>query len=126
VVLCLGMSILDSTIVNVGDPLGRKRMFISGLIVLTGASIGLLAGGALTEAISWHWIFFVNEPSGSPPSWSRCVCWLGFTPRLVTRFGARAALLPGLSLIVAGLGRCQRVPIAGDYVRDVLLVWPRA
>jgi EmrB/QacA subfamily drug resistance transporter len=29
-----------------------------------GASIGLLAGGILTQAISWHWIFFVNVPIG--------------------------------------------------------------
>jgi MFS family permease len=29
-----------------------------------GASIGLLAGGVLTETINWHWIFFVNLPIG--------------------------------------------------------------
>ncbi len=29
-----------------------------------GASIGLLLGGVLTEAINWHWIFFVNVPVG--------------------------------------------------------------
>src|SRR5215216_800538 len=31
---------------------------------VAGGSIGLLAGGVLTEAISWHWIFFVNLPIG--------------------------------------------------------------
>src|SRR5262249_14922845 len=25
-------------------------------------SVGLLAGGVLTQSISWHWIFFVNVP----------------------------------------------------------------
>jgi MFS family permease len=29
-----------------------------------GAAIGLLAGGVITEAISWNWIFFVNVPVG--------------------------------------------------------------
>ena len=33
-------------------------------VAAAGGSIGLMAGGALTEAISWHWIFFVNLPIG--------------------------------------------------------------
>ena len=31
---------------------------------MAGGSLGLLAGGALTQAIDWHWIFFVNVPIG--------------------------------------------------------------
>ena len=33
-------------------------------VSVAGGSLGLLAGGALTEALSWHWIFFVNVPIG--------------------------------------------------------------
>jgi EmrB/QacA subfamily drug resistance transporter len=33
-------------------------------VVVSGGSIGLLAGGALTQAINWHWIFFINVPIG--------------------------------------------------------------
>src|ERR687893_1764837 len=33
-------------------------------VAAAGGSIGLLAGGLLTEAINWHWIFFVNVPIG--------------------------------------------------------------
>lgn len=29
-----------------------------------GASIGLILGGVLTSALSWHWVFFVNVPIG--------------------------------------------------------------
>ena len=29
-----------------------------------GASVGLVLGGVLTQALSWHWIFFVNVPIG--------------------------------------------------------------
>ncbi len=30
-----------------------------------GASVGLVLGGVLTQALSWHWIFFVNVPLGA-------------------------------------------------------------
>ena len=33
-------------------------------VSVSGGSLGLLAGGALTQALSWHWIFFVNLPIG--------------------------------------------------------------
>ena len=33
-------------------------------VAVGGGSIGLLAGGILTQALSWHWIFFVNVPVG--------------------------------------------------------------
>ena len=41
-----------------------KAIGIYSFVASAGASIGLLAGGALTQAISWHWIFFVNVPIG--------------------------------------------------------------
>ena len=31
-------------------------------VSVAGGSLGLLAGGLLTEALSWHWVFFVNHP----------------------------------------------------------------
>ncbi|MDX3397707.1 MULTISPECIES: MFS transporter [Streptomyces] len=33
-------------------------------VAAAGGSIGVLAGGVLTESISWHWIFFINVPIG--------------------------------------------------------------
>ena len=41
-----------------------KAIGVFGFVASAGGSIGLLAGGVLTEAISWHWIFFVNVPIG--------------------------------------------------------------
>jgi hypothetical protein len=34
------------------------------LTVSAGASIGLIAGGAITQLLTWHWIFFINVPVG--------------------------------------------------------------
>jgi EmrB/QacA subfamily drug resistance transporter len=34
------------------------------LVSVAGGSLGLLAGGLLTEALSWHWVFFINVPIG--------------------------------------------------------------
>ena len=33
-------------------------------VASAGGSVGLLAGGVLTDSISWHWIFFINVPIG--------------------------------------------------------------
>ena len=41
-----------------------KAIGVFGFVASAGGSIGLLAGGALTEAINWHWIFFINLPIG--------------------------------------------------------------
>ncbi len=41
-----------------------KAMSLYTFVIAGGASLGLLLGGVLTEAISWHWIFFVNLPIG--------------------------------------------------------------
>jgi EmrB/QacA subfamily drug resistance transporter len=42
-----------------------KAMSLYTFVIAGGASLGLLLGGALTETISWHWIFFVNLPVGA-------------------------------------------------------------
>src|ERR671915_1071738 len=41
-----------------------KAIGVYSFVASAGASIGLLAGGVLTQAVGWHWIFFVNIPIG--------------------------------------------------------------
>jgi EmrB/QacA subfamily drug resistance transporter len=39
-----------------------KAIGVYGFVASAGGSIGLLAGGVLTQSINWHWIFFINIP----------------------------------------------------------------
>jgi EmrB/QacA subfamily drug resistance transporter len=55
-----------------------------------------------------------------PVSISIGVLSLGVSPRLVTRYGGRAVLVPGLVLIAAGLALFARAPVDGGYLADVL------
>jgi MFS family permease len=48
-----------------------KAMGIFGFVAAGGGSVGVLAGGILTDLLSWHWIFLVNVPIGV------AVCLLG-------------------------------------------------
>ena len=39
-----------------------KAIGVYAFVASGGGSVGLLAGGILTQSINWHWIFFINVP----------------------------------------------------------------
>src|SRR3954452_16519759 len=41
-----------------------KAIAVFSFVASAGGSIGLLAGGVITDLASWHWIFFINVPIG--------------------------------------------------------------
>jgi EmrB/QacA subfamily drug resistance transporter len=48
------------------EPADRaKAMGVVGFVAAGGGSIGVLAGGVLTDILSWHWVFLVNLPIGA-------------------------------------------------------------
>jgi len=57
--------ILGMVVTMFPEPAERARAIgVFSFVASAGASIGLLAGGLITQAVSWHWIFFVNLPIG--------------------------------------------------------------
>ena len=57
--------ILGMIVAMFPEPREQARAIgVFSFVAAAGGSIGLLAGGALTQAINWHWIFFVNLPIG--------------------------------------------------------------
>ena len=45
-------------------PLQARAIGVYSFAGAAGASVGVLAGGVITQAVNWHWIFFVNVPLG--------------------------------------------------------------
>jgi EmrB/QacA subfamily drug resistance transporter len=57
--------ILAIIVTEFPEPDARTRAMSAYVFVsVAGGSLGLLAGGLLTQALSWHWVFFVNLPIG--------------------------------------------------------------
>src|SRR5919198_681399 len=66
----VGGAVSSSVIVAIivtefGEPAARARAMSTYIFTAVGGgSIGLLLGGAITQSIDWHWIFFINLPIG--------------------------------------------------------------
>jgi EmrB/QacA subfamily drug resistance transporter len=101
----------------------NKALGVWGALGGSGAAVGVLAGGVLTQYLSWRWIFFVNVPVGA--------LVLALTPRIVPesrregaerRYDALGAVLVsgGLALLVYAI---SRAPIVGwASARTILLL----
>jgi EmrB/QacA subfamily drug resistance transporter len=94
-VLPLGLTLLTSAF-----PVERRGAVVGiwgGIAGLAVAS-GPLIGGAITQGLDWHWIFWVNVPIG-------LLAAIGARLRLPESFGPRARLdVPALALVSGGVG----------------------
>src|SRR5437588_516400 len=100
------LSILTTTFAE-----GRERnlaLGIWGAVSGSGAAAGVLLGGALTSALSWSWIFFINVPVGA--SVLAVSGWLLRESRANLRhrhfdFAGAATITGGLMLLVYAMTR---------------------
>ena len=92
--------ILGMIVTMFPEPAERARAIgVYSFVASAGAAIGLLLGGVLTQALSWHWIFFVNLPIGvGAGRWA--IRLLAADVGVDTRRGADVA---GAVLVTSGL-----------------------
>src|SRR3954470_10640171 len=93
---------------------GRERnlaLGVWGAASGSGGAAGVLLGGALTSALSWSWIFFINVPAG--------ILVMGLTPVLLREsradlghrrfdFTGAASITSGLMLLVYAMTRATQ------------------
>jgi EmrB/QacA subfamily drug resistance transporter len=92
--------ILGMIVTMFPKPSERARAIgVYSFVAAAGGAIGLLAGGLLTQAINWHWIFFVNLPIGIVTG----VLATRLLPNDVGIGLNRGADAPGAVLLVASL-----------------------
>jgi len=66
----VGAAVVSSMVLGIlvtlfAEPRDTARaMSLYAFVASAGGAIGLLLGGVLTEALNWHWIFFINLPIG--------------------------------------------------------------
>jgi EmrB/QacA subfamily drug resistance transporter len=90
---------LSLTILTAAFPAERRGTIIGiyGGLAGLAVAIGPLVGGAVTEGLDWHWIFWVNVPIGV----AACLLSMRVLPE---SYGTPARLdLPGVALISAGV-----------------------
>src|SRR5437763_2150538 len=101
----------------------NKALGVWGALGGSGAAVGVLAGGVLTDYLSWRWIFFVNVPVGA--------LVLALAPRIVPesrrdaaerRYDALGAVLvsAGLALLVYAISEAPNV--GWGTARTILLL----
>jgi EmrB/QacA subfamily drug resistance transporter len=62
VVSAVALSLIMMLFTETGER--AKAMGVYGFVASGGGTLGVIAGGVLTDLFSWHWIFLVNIPIG--------------------------------------------------------------
>ena len=123
----LSPSVFSITLVTFEEGADRnKALGILGAIAGSGAAIGVLLGGVLTEYAGWQWIFFVNVPIGlSAAALVRVFVRESRAPGLARHFDAAGAVTvtAGLMLLVYGLTEAPDSGWTSPKVVAALVGW---
>jgi MFS family permease len=89
-------------------------------VLLMAGLFGMFFLGALYLQQVLHYDAIEVGLAFLPVALGIAVLSLGFTARLIIRFGGRRTLICGLILVAAGLLLYRRVPVHAHYLRDLL------
>lgn len=81
-----------------------KALGLIGTVVSVGVVLGPTVGGVIIDALSWHWIFFVNLPVGILGTWMAWRFVPNFKPKGRQKFdywGALSLFISLLALLLA-------------------------
>jgi EmrB/QacA subfamily drug resistance transporter len=106
------LTILSATFPE--GPARNKALGVWGSMAGAGGSVGVLAGGLLTDLLSWEWIFWINVPFGL------AVLWLA---RRHVPEGAAAARTGGVDLLGAVTVTGGLVALVYGIVRTEAIGW---
>jgi EmrB/QacA subfamily drug resistance transporter len=102
------LSLLTTTFT---DPAERGKAFgVFGAIAGSGAAVGLLLGGVLTEYLSWRWVMFVNLVFAAPAIVGAVILMRGELSAARTRIDIPGTITAtgGLFAIVYGFSEAER------------------
>jgi DHA2 family multidrug resistance protein len=98
-------------------------MAIWGIGIMFAPIIGPTLGGWITDNWSWRWVFYINVPVGAA---AVVLAWLFVPESAATRPEVRRVDIPGLILLVLGVGALQFVLDRGqreDWFASPLIGW---
>jgi EmrB/QacA subfamily drug resistance transporter len=89
----------------------RNRAFgVFGAVSGAASALGVIAGGLLTELISWRWVFFINVPLGALVLAGAAI-YLSETPRLPKKldvFGALTVTIGSTALVNGAISAADK------------------
>ncbi|MEJ3653153.1 MFS transporter [Actinomycetes bacterium KLBMP 9759] len=106
---------------------GRERntaLGVWGAVSASGTTLGLIVGGALTQTMSWRWVFWINVPIVAAALLGAVVCLPGSRAGSAERFDVAGAVLAtgGLGGLVYGLVQAAEAGWAAPLALPVVAV----